>query len=200
MSHRDIAGFLGWGRDMSGTVVGTAGIPSGTDMGRQYVPLDQAMEIEGVGRSTVYRRVESGQYDKLRDNGRILFGIPLRDDDGTDGTSHGTLSSHDGIPQRDARDGGGISHGTSGTNGTSDEKVHVPAIPLERVLMGQVQDLRGERDRLLSLLESHVTTIQVQEQRIFALTDARDDPASGPAISRRWWQFWRPRPSFRVAH
>lgn len=183
---------------MSGTVVGTAGIPEGTDTGRQYVPLDQVMAIEGIGRSTVYRRAESGQYDKIKDHGRVLFGIPLRDGDGTDGTggtSRGTPESHGRTSQRDMRDDSGNSHGTGGKY---EEPVHIPVIPLEHVLMGQVQDLRHERDRILSLLESHVSTIQSQEQRILALTTAHDEARSLPL--RRWWQFWKPQPRIRVAH
>ncbi len=165
-----------------------------TDVSRQWVPLARAMELEGVGKSQMYRRRKRGQYPVEERDGRVLWGIPLGDIDGEQGTSQGTLESPDAIPQ--------------GTAESPSQGTHLPAIPFHDYLMRYVEGLRGERDRLLEMLESQngmlrslAETVQSQDSRIAALQAAQCDvPSRDTVVPRRWWQFWRPQPQIRVAH
>jgi hypothetical protein len=156
------------------------------DVPRQWVPLARAIEIEGVGKSQMYRRRRRGHYPVEERGGKILWGVPLPEDDAAPveaqgtvpGTAQGTLESH-----------------PVGTR--------LPALPLHDYVLRDNRALRGERDRLLDTLDAHASTIQaladtvrVQEDRILALTS----PDAARPSSRRWWHIWRPHPRIRVAY
>lgn len=134
--------------------------------------LRQAAEAVGKGKPAVLKAIKNGRISALK-NGRGEWEI----DPAELHRVYPTIS------------GNGSGSGSSERQETAKEtSVLEREVELLRERLtekdGQIDDLRGERDRLLKVIEEQAGTVKL-------LTDQRQESAAEPSKRRRWWPWGR---------
>jgi hypothetical protein len=133
--------------------------------------LAQIPKHFNVSRGTIYRDIRHGKLS-AEDNGK--------------GRTVVDLSELERVYER--KRAGAVSHTVQRAQTDTDDSVHDNTVLRREVDLlreqiaghvGVIEDLRGERDRLLKLLEEHATSVKL-------LTDERMRDKQ----PRRWWRWW----------
>ena len=145
----------------------------------------KAAQLAGVARSTIYKDIEDGKLSASLDGkGRKVIDVAELE------RVYGALTTPD---DSESSEDVSVGHIKTDEKDTSDNTLqHEVAFLRERLLEkderirekdSTIEDLRGERDRLLTLLEEQTVSVKL-------LTDER--VRKEPKPKRRWW--WRRAP------